>query len=379
MEIIRDILFWRPSRITLQSAILVSAVYQLGFLSAVALVVCLRHDFDGRAILRIIEAWDAHHYLFVAEHGYLPEGEGRLYIVFLPLYPLCIRALNWILDSPHVSAVIVSNVCSILGHALFLLMLRGLGLPSKRCWRALMLLFVTPPAIYFFNIYTEGLYLLLLTSFFCLLYAKRFPLAAAAGFLASMTKVFGVYLAIAYYVYLLERPRERLGIGSLACGLAIPLGFLVYLYINYAVFGDPLRFLQFQKENWHEELSNPIAKYISAFQNNIRGRFSEFFGVALGEAASLAALPLMLAYLLLARRPFLPLHLWAWTLVSWGLICSQSYWLSNIRYLGVILPFYVMVEHVASKAPFGFRITMAVSTILCGVMLYLVVRGYWAA
>ena len=38
--------------------------------------------------------WDARHYLKIAQQGYVNTGDDRLTLVFFPLYPWLIRAVN---------------------------------------------------------------------------------------------------------------------------------------------------------------------------------------------------------------------------------------------------------------------------------------------
>jgi hypothetical protein len=59
--------------------------------------------------------WDANTYLDIAKNGYINSGDQATYIVFFPLYPFLIRLFGFNLESLNFSALIISNVASLIG------------------------------------------------------------------------------------------------------------------------------------------------------------------------------------------------------------------------------------------------------------------------
>src|SRR5215208_7053814 len=55
--------------------------------------------------------WDSAHYVYIAEHDYEP---GTSFNAFYPLYPLSIRALNQLTGDSYASAMLISNLASLL-------------------------------------------------------------------------------------------------------------------------------------------------------------------------------------------------------------------------------------------------------------------------
>jgi hypothetical protein len=64
-------------------------------------------------IIFLWNRWDAPHYVDIAENGYTAIGEGRYFIVFMPLYPFLIRVLAFFIRNYEVSALLISNFASV--------------------------------------------------------------------------------------------------------------------------------------------------------------------------------------------------------------------------------------------------------------------------
>ncbi|KAM4702369.1 GPI mannosyltransferase 2 isoform 1-T2 [Discoglossus pictus] len=109
--------------------------------------------------------WDAEHFLFIAEHGYLYEHN----MAFFPLLPLILRGLSqwpfwplmWVL-TPHnqllFSAVLLNIACSALaGAAVYLL--GCVVLQSRRSsFLAALLFCISPASIFMTAAYSESLF-----------------------------------------------------------------------------------------------------------------------------------------------------------------------------------------------------------------------------
>jgi len=95
---------------------------------------------------------------------------------------------------------------------------------------------------------------------------RKWIWAGICGMLAALTRNLGVLTALAFVVEYLMMHREKvvrgetswkklipaiIKGGGLYCVL-IPLGTVIYLILNHAVYGDPFIFLQIQKDHWNQ-------------------------------------------------------------------------------------------------------------------------------
>ena len=218
--------------------------------------------------------WDAPHYTDIAVFGYRAEDPGNLsspgysqvfpgdldlYIVFFPLFPWLIAAVNAVIGEPIVSAFVVATVASLfVAPLLYRLVSVDMG-HRIGLWTAGFLLVF--PTAYFLHIgYTESLFLSLAFGSMWLARTNRWWLAGLLAALAAMTRVNGLILAPALLVeaFLQWRadPDRRLRVAWLAIG-GVGIGFGVYLLVNQAVYGDPFAFSEIQRTHWYKNLTWP--------------------------------------------------------------------------------------------------------------------------
>jgi hypothetical protein len=105
-------------------------------------------------LLAVWNRWDAPHYLFVAQHGYAPTGEGRLFLVFFPLYPWLVRATAWVVQDALSAAFLVSGVASVLAVVL-LYRLARLDVAEPVARRAALFALVFPTSYFLHIPYTR--------------------------------------------------------------------------------------------------------------------------------------------------------------------------------------------------------------------------------
>jgi Gpi18-like mannosyltransferase len=217
--------------------------------------------------------WDAPHYTDVAVWGYMANDPGSLsypgysqvypgdldlYIVFFPLYPWLVGAVNLVLGQPILAAFVVSTLASVVvAPVTYRLVAADLG-PSVALWTAGFLLVF--PTAYFLHIgYTESLFLALSFGALWLARTDRWWAAAGFAFLAGLTRANGLVLvpALAVEVFLAWRRDRIIGVARLAGIGAAGVGFLVYLGVNLAVYGDPFAFSEIQRSHWFKSLQGP--------------------------------------------------------------------------------------------------------------------------
>ena len=216
--------------------------------------------------------WDAPHYTDIAVFGYMADDPGTLaapgyqqvypgdldlYIVFFPLFPALVAAVNAVVGAPVLAAFLVTTAASLLvAPLLYRLVAVDLG-RRIGIWSAGFLLVF--PTAYFLHIgYTESLFLALACGSLWLARTDRWWPAGVLGALAALTRVNGLVLipALAVEAYLQWRIDRRPRAAWLAIGL-VAAGFAVYLGINWVVYGDALAFSEIQRSHWFKDPSPP--------------------------------------------------------------------------------------------------------------------------
>ncbi len=220
------------------------------------------------------DRWDAPHYTDIAVFGYMADdpgnlsapgyqqvypGELDLYIVFFPLFPWLVAAVNAAVRDPVVSAFVVATVASLfVAPVLYRLVKVDLGHRIGLWSAGLLLVF---PTAYFLHIgYTESLFLALAFGSLWLARTNRWWLAGLLALLAALTRVNGLILApaLAVEAWLQWRvdPGRRLRVEWLAIA-GVGIGFGIYLAVNQVVYGDLMAFSDIQRGHWDKELTWP--------------------------------------------------------------------------------------------------------------------------
>jgi hypothetical protein len=142
--------------------------------------------------------WDTAWFMKVAASGYAPS-DGSL--SFMPLYPLVIRFVQWIVGGKTLlatllAALLVSNVFCIAGLILFYeVMLLELG-SRAQAWQAFLYLMSFPAAFFLIAGYSESLFLTLSLATWLLIRRGRWSFAALTSALAVLTRLQGLALAV---------------------------------------------------------------------------------------------------------------------------------------------------------------------------------------
>lgn len=240
------------------SAVLISRIFIFILGSVWALYFTNSHSMKFNDIW---QKWDAFHYLFIAEHGYVTSPPDKaVLIAFYPLYPLLIRGSWYIFRDFTIAAYFVSNV-SLMAGCFFLYKLVEEQVSRAAAAKSVLFLLVSPFSVFLGLVYTESLFLSLVLAFFYGLQKQWWLFAAIVGFFAALTKNQGLLLVIPYLMeataILVQKKKnlEGRGLGlqslkTLVPALLILAGFLVYVLINDMVAGNPFQFLVYQKNHW---------------------------------------------------------------------------------------------------------------------------------
>ena len=320
--------------------------------------------------------WDTRHYIGIAQEGYTSVGDERLRLVFFPLYPLLMRLLSPLTGgSVFLAGMLISRLCA-MGCAalLYELAVRTYGAREARLAVAYFLL--SPMSVFLNCCYTEALFLLLTLGAMVLLRRGHPWLAALCGMGSALTRMPGVIVAGLMLIALLaELPRRGPDVRRIAgCAgqmLLVFAGLLIYWAINWAVTGDPLMYMTYQKENWFQEpgtfwgsTANTAYYALTDF-----GQDDWFFSWGAQLAAMLAV------YVLLAlRADALPFDLAAYSFVYVAVVLSPTWLLSGPRYLYALAPLPLLLARMTES-----RRAHAVLLALSAVLLVVFTFGYTIA
>lgn len=310
---------------------------------------------------------DSRHYLDIARDWYLSEGDtDRLVqLVFLPGYPLAVRAVNMIVGNYLISGLLVSAL-SFAGAGVIFYKLLLLDMPQDKAMRALRFLCISPAAFFFASPMSESLFLLL--CLVCIYLTRRGEILPACvfGALAAFTRSLGIILIVPV---LFELISSRAKAKEYLCLAVIPLGFAAYCLINYQVAGDAFKFMEYQSEHWGQHLGlffNTAAYQTQYLIESAQQGITDFFGLWLPNIlASLFALVIM-ALAAKKLRPSYTAFFIAYFVVAMG----ATWLLSAPRYLAVMFVIYIALAELTENR----RTDIALST-----MSILLLLGYFCA
>lgn len=325
-----------------------------------------------------LRPWDADHYLGIIENWYVTEGDPRLHIVFLPLYPAICRGLRALTGlSPFASALIVSNA-ALVGSGLAVFRLTE-GDGGAALGRRAMLLLMFCPMAYFYSIpYTESVFVLL--TLLAVLCARRwrFALAVLFGAMAANARVVGMAVAIPIYWELLRADREahesrRPLSRALICAakvLPVAAGLGLYMFGNYRLHGNPLQFMVFQREHWSQSFGTLANTFRYCLCNAI-GYEERLYrmGVWWPQVLLIAAMPLLALWRRKRESPGDMGYLLAFFYVSF----VPTWLLSGPRYLSAAYALYPLLARIP-KGKKGFAALMAGE---CALLAFMAIVGLW--
>ena len=307
--------------------------------------VCLADTF------RIYSNLDSKHYFEIARSGYSAANEAGeiLDLVFFPGYPVLTGILMMVLPemlSGYLAAWIPFVIAGLVLYRIF-----RLDYDRKTSLRILLWMCLLPGAVFYSYPMSESLFLAATAGAVFMARNRRWFAAGICGFLAAFTRSAGVLLLVPLGIELLEQyagriPGERKKrIRDGACLLLIPLAVCIYLYINFTATGDPLKFLQYQKSNWHQEAGwffrTAGIQTDYAIRNWTEDRM-KFWGLWI---PNLAVGFISLILMLLAGRK-LRVSEGAWFFVYFAVCYGTTWLLSGPRYMAVFYPAAILTEEI---------------------------------
>jgi Gpi18-like mannosyltransferase len=330
----------------------------------------------------LLTRWDAPHYLDIARLGYTADrslGDQWLFIVFYPLYPALTALLKPVFGTEFNAATIISWL-SLAGACYWMYRLSLLDNDKPEARRAVKFLLIFPAAVFLGAPYTESLFLLLTVLCLYALRKRSFWLAGVFGFLAALTRNLGAVLVVPFAVEVLDaaglfQDWRKFGTGKFwldvlkhgVWALLIPLAIGVYLLINQVVYGNPLMFLQIQRQHWSQSFQ-PFWQTVATTWGNLVGysrtpaeKAFLWMPQTIGMLAVFVSLPFMARKL----RPSYTAYLVVYTVAS----LSASWLLSFNRYMMGAVPLFLGIAALTK----GKLANWVLTIVFVAVMLFLAV------
>ena len=322
---------------------------------------------SAHAWLEIWNRWDAPHYGQVAQIGYKAED-----ILVFPLFPWLTRFSALVSGDYLVGALMLSGVAVVVA-AVLLRRLTRLDYADPVALRTVWFFLIFPTSFFLHIGYTESLFLAL--TFGCILAARtdRWWLAGIFGALSSMTRAGGLALlptlaVEAAHQYLVTRSWRWRWLWV----MVVPLGFGVYLLINFYAAGSAFAFFEAKKSMFYTSPAWPwtgIRGLVGNLHRNpnqgeIVGA-QELYFVALGFICTVASW--------LKLRPLYAV----WMTVNWLGITSLTFIQSAPRYSLTMFPIFMLFALLARNRFWNGVLTVW-SLLYLALFSSLFVRGWWA-
>lgn len=353
------------------------------FYATVLLVPLVLHPYAGTQYQpwytgapRLIDAswrWDAGWYRSIIVSGYAWNGVNSN-VAFFPLYPLLVRATLVVAPAGWIwYAGVLLNQVAFFGAliAVWLYAEHRAGRDVAR--RTLYLLCIFPTALFFSAAYTEALFLLATAAAFAFWQRDRFGSAGVAGFLASLDRGFGVFLAPAGLIYLWQHRRLPLRalVPRAAALLLVPAGLGSFMLYLWARFGDPLLFLKAQSF-WSHSRVFPLLSLYRALDFYLRHpAHSVFYLMDLLNAVAML-LALVFALVIIRRDPAGAIYVLLTVLSVLSAPVDAFGLQSGARYAAVFFPLFVPL------AVWSRRRWLLVLLTLAFLPLNILLTGLWA-
>jgi hypothetical protein len=357
---------------------------------------------DGpRQWFQIWDQWDFGYYQKIAEFGYSPSDGS---IAFYPLFPWLMGLVNYISKSYLAAGLIISGIALIVA-AILLRRLVRLDYSASVAMRSVWFFLIFPTAYFLHVGYSESLFLALAIA--CILAARlqRWWWAGMLGAFCWMTRGVGAVLVPALAVeatqqyWVRRKSCSHVGVSSYRSEpvgnasaqrrgrsepsrsawnwqwlwiAVVPLGFAVYLFINWHVAGNPFAFLQTRKISFEQSFALPsvgIRQALWALYPSPRE--AEMVGVQELSFAALGFLCTIMSWIRL--RPIYAV----WMTASLLLFISVNFLQSIPRYTLTMFPIFILLA-LLGRNRFWAGVITVWSILLFALFAALFARGEWA-
>lgn len=323
--------------------------------------------------ISLLFEWDAKHILNVAANGYSSSSPT---IQVLPVFPLLIRGVHFIIWNWTYAAFVAAQTCSFFAFS-GLYKLARLELTEDEAHTALFLFAVFPTAYFLTAPYAESAFCALSFYFVYHLRKQNYGLAALLGLLTVLCRMTGILFAPALVLHWLFSRKSldranHYGFGVVLAALVA--GFGIYLGMNKWLFHDSTYFMANQVANWGVHLSYPFSGAIVAIKSwSTRSAEQKISIIILELAFTLIALGLLpWVWRRLKKLDFFYMFL---TLL---LLTSMDFWLSRPRYVLPLYPMFIATAPWFNRSHLRIAVYALISIGLFAIYWALYLNAQWA-
>lgn len=319
--------------------------------------------------VQIWDQWDFGYYQKIAEFGYSRNDGSTL---FYPLFPWLMGLVTYMIKSYLVAGLIISGIASIVA-AVLLRRLVQLDYTVSVAMRSVWFFLIFPTAYFLHVAYSESLFLALALA--CILAARleRWWLAGVLGAFCWMTRGVGAALVPALSVEAAQQYWTRRCWNRQWLWIAVvPVGFTVYLFINWQVAGNPFAFVETRKIAFEQSFALPLVGIRQAILALYpTPREAEMVGVQELFFAALGFVCTIISWIRL--RPIYAM----WMTASLVLFTSVNFWQSIPRYMLTMFPIFILFA-LLGKNRFWAGVLTVWSLLLFALFAVLFAHGEWA-
>lgn len=296
--------------------------------------------------LKLPFTFDSAYFAEIANNGYFGERTAQEWQAFFPGYALAMRGTSLLFTADvswgrlMVAGAFVSAVCSLIATVVVFRLAESYGaLRAGTC--AALLLMLWPTATFLTAAYSESLYLALATSAWWNALKGRWWVAGLLCAGASLTRINGVFLAVALLVLLVVRVARRQEkfrfhkVIAVALGMSGAAAYLIYLWV---MTGDPRAWQAAQLKGWGRSMVWPwtsLTNTVEAMKGIDDLTPQAQWGIDIGAVT----LCLLAAAYMVYRRYWPELTL---TLITVGVLASGFNYMSIMRNTLTIFPLFVL-------------------------------------
>jgi hypothetical protein len=308
----------------------------------------------GSLLLRTFDRWDSAWFHRIVEHGY----STRQSAAFLPVYPLLVRGVAWVVRNDVAAGMLVS-LAAAAAAVVVLERIARRHLPPDGARTAVVLFALYPLAFVFTAFYSDALFILFVAVALDAAERGRALAAGIAGALAVDTRLLGLALVPTLVVRFWPSWRR------LAAVLLIPLALGLWLLYCHVHLGDAFATTHAEERYWNRQSPSPHAYWVelraweASFSNLLlhlpsHGPYPDYVVLAVKNLFDLAFLVAAVWLSVLAWRrvgPALALFSWATLVLVVGAPTSDEVLVGLPRFLLADVPLFVVLASLLERRP----------------------------
>ncbi len=191
---------------------------------------------EKNPLLGVWQRFDTNWFLKIAQRGYAGDDGSTVY---MPLYPLLIRAVGIVLlGNDLLAALLISNVALVVSLYLLYRVTDEL-FDAASAKRALLYVVIFPTAFFWFAAYTESLFFMWALASLFFARREKWLVASVCGALAALTRLQGVLMLVplAYLVWA-HAAERKFQITRAVWRASLPLLLLPLATLSFLLFSN---------------------------------------------------------------------------------------------------------------------------------------------